>query len=216
MSNPEQTPSAEAILRAAQALTGEAPVAKAADADSKEPEDKKEEDKKENPFEKTEKGVTLSEEQLGELIQKAVDAGIEKATAAFEARLAPVTKSLDALTEDSAAIRQFQGASVQVLTNFKAGNDQLTSQVEKLEAISKSIQTEVTAIGDQPAAPRSVTVIEKAAEVAKAEIDMDQVNEIAKGLEVEDAVNLKTYAKRGDVEGLRSLLNPKQRRAVGL
>ncbi|TDE85586.1 hypothetical protein [Deinococcus sp. S9] len=217
-----QTPSAEEILRAAQQLSGgEAAVAKAAEPEK--PEEKKAEKKdgdeegdEKKPFEKTEKAVTLTEAELGSLIEKAVNAGFQKATALFEERLAPVAKSLETLAEDSAAIRAYQGATTLVLTNLKENGDALGAEVTALREISKAIKTEVEVIGDQPAQPRSVVVADAPAQPAAPRIDLDKVHEIAKGMDIDEAVTVKRYAQAGNVEALRSLLTPIQRRQVGL
>lgn len=219
MSKTETPLSADELKRLAEGLTGGAtPVAKAADADAKKDEGE-EKDEKANPFEKkdVEKSVTLSEAELGTLIEKAVDAGFVKATAAFTELLAPVSKSLDVLTGDSEAIRAFQGATTMVLTNFKENSDGLKAEVANLKEISKSIHAEVEAIGDQPATPRSVTVVEKSVEMAPAApaIDMERVREVAKSMDdVHDRVSVRKYAEAGNVAALHAMLTPVQRRQV--
>lgn len=219
-------PSGDELRRAAEMLTGgaEAEVAKAADADEK-PEAKKDEDgedkeKEGNPFTKTEKAVTLTEAELGSLIEKAVDAGFAKAQTLFAGELAPIAKSLETLTGDTEAIKQFQGATTMVLTNFKSDSDAMAAQVSKLEEISKSIQHEVEAIGDQPAAPKSVVVMEKAAETPAAEtvsFDAERVAEVAKSFDdIGDVVTFKQYVQKGNVDALRHMLSPVQRNKLGL
>lgn len=206
----------EMIAAAAKLSGGETPVAKAADP---EPEEKKAEDKKpedERPAE-VEKSVTLTETELSALIEKAVDAGFQKANAFVAEQLAPVSKALEDIQLDVNASMKFQGATTAVLTNFKAGSDDLATEVASLREITKSIQVDVTAIGDQPATPRSA-VIEKAADTAdkKPEIDLDKINEIAKGMSPEDATSAKLYARRGMTAQLASMLTPAQRRDAGL
>ena len=221
-----ETQSAEDILAAAKALTGEIPVVKAADVEKAEAkEDDKGDDKKkdstkdgENPFAKTEKGIVLTPAELDAVVQKAVDAGFNKAQAALESYFAPVTKSLAALTGDSEAIRAYQGATTLVLTNLKENGDATGSEVADVREIVKSVMAEVSAIGNQPAGPRSAVVDEVVvAKAAPAALDMDKVNEIAKSMDdMGDRVSVKKFAKSGNLADLSAMLTPSQRRTLGL
>lgn len=149
-----------------------------------------------------------------------VEAAVSKALSPILEQLGQVTeiqKSLTVLAEDSSAIRTYQHAATEVLINLKKGGDEVSGAVSELKAVTKSIQVEVAAQGNQPAAPRSVVVAETAPVTPATPalvVNEEALSAITKSMETWDAVTVNQFVSRGQLDKLNEMLTPDQRKKV--
>lgn len=189
---------------------GENPFAKkddegkeAKDSDTKG--DKKDGEKEE----KTEKSITLTESELSGLLTRA-------ATAGAEAAVTTVEKSLGLIDQKITASMKFQKASSDVLGQIGTIAANTSSAVEKLDEVTKAIQSDVVTIGEQSAPRKTVDLAETEKSVVVTEtpkkIDLAQLREVTKSMEVWEAITVHDEVQAGNY----NRLTPLQRAQLGL
>jgi len=200
---------------------GEMPEALQAAIDKKKGgDDKKEVEKKsdedEDDKKEVEKSAFLSAESLTALVQSAVLEGVRIGVASskneFDAGLSEIRKSLETTNANLESIAGYQRAIVPVIAQYAE--------------VTKSLTTEVRAIGDAPSPRKGLTpaevatLVEKSVsglgEVAKSEpkIDIEKLKEVTKSMRMdnEESLALLGMAFSGHTELVLASL-PSNRRA---
>ena len=138
-------------------------------------------------------------------MEKAIETAVEKALAPVLALLQNVTKGLDIVDGKVNASLAHQSASTAVLVGLK----DLTAEGVQ---VSKASAVVVEQIADQPAGRKTVDLaeVEKSVQHEKLDIDMTELREASKGLEMHEWLTLKQQVQKGDYSGLSA----KQRTAI--